>query len=63
GDSIPLSTIQRELALKPAGFSKLRAVLRDGTHATSRALMELRVEYVSGKGRGAKSFLVKHQAA
>ena len=63
GESIPLSTIQRELGLTPSGLSKLRSVLRDASHATYRALRELGVEYVSGKGRGAKSFLVKQQPA
>ncbi|BBZ94527.1 hypothetical protein ACMA5K_27155 [Bradyrhizobium diazoefficiens] len=63
GESVPLSTIQRELALKPAGLSKLREVLRNDTHATSKALVELGVKYVSGRGPGAKSFLVKQQVA
>jgi hypothetical protein len=59
-----MTAVQRELGLKPKGLEKLRSALRDATHATTKALRELGVEYItSGKGRGAKSYLLKHQAA
>jgi hypothetical protein len=61
--STSMSAIQRELGLKAKGLEKLKAVLRDASHATTQTLKTLGVEYSSCRGRGAKSFLVKHQAA
>jgi hypothetical protein len=59
-----MTAVQRELGLKPKGLEKLRSALKDASHATSKALRELDVEYITfGRGRGAKSSLVKHQAA
>lgn len=63
GECVPMTAVQRALGLKPRGMDKLRAVLRNASHATCKALHEIGVEYVSGRGRGAKSFLVKHEAA
>jgi hypothetical protein len=60
----PMSHIQRELGLQPDGMRALRTVLRDKEHATTKALQQVGVEYVTrGQGRGAKSFLVKHAPA
>lgn len=60
----PMSFIQRELGVKPGGLKKLKEVLRDKTHATTKALQAIGVQYVvRGAGRGAKSYLVKEQAA
>ena len=48
----------------PDGMRALRTVLRDKEHATTKALQQVGVEYVTrGQGRGAKSFLVKHAPA
>jgi hypothetical protein len=59
-----LTTLQRELGLKPRGLAKLREVLRDASHATTQTLKAMDVEYITrGKTRAAKSFLVKHQPA
>jgi hypothetical protein len=60
GDT-PMSTVRRELALKPNAVKKLQETLRDTAHKTTRALRAIGVEYdVRGAGRGARSFLVKH---
>lgn len=59
-----MSAIQRELGLKQSAFGKLRTVLNDAKHATTVKLKEMGVDYVvRGRGRGSKSFLVKHHAA
>jgi hypothetical protein len=55
----PLSLIKRELGLKPNGMKALTACLRDAEHPTTKALEAMKVKYVGGKGRGAKSYLVK----
>jgi hypothetical protein len=50
----------REFGLKPQQRKELQKVLRDENHATTLALRTIGVTYGSeGKGRGAKSFLVK----
>jgi len=59
----PLSVLRRTLSLSDTGLKRLKEVLRDKDHATSQALSAIGVEYVSNRGRGAKSFLVKHEAA
>ncbi|MBR1169143.1 hypothetical protein [Bradyrhizobium liaoningense] len=62
--STPLSVIRRELSLTDTGLKKLKEVLGKKEHPTSKALSAIGVEYVvTGRGRGAKSFLVKHEAA
>jgi hypothetical protein len=55
----PLSLIKRELRLNPNGMKTLTACLRDAEHPTTKALEAMNVKYVGGKGRGAKSYLVK----
>jgi len=37
----------------------LTACLRDVEHPATKALEAMKVKYVGGKGRGAKSYLVK----
>ncbi|WP_029585799.1 hypothetical protein [Bradyrhizobium sp. URHD0069] len=60
----PLSAIRRELSLSETAFKKLRETLGNKDHTTTKALSALGVEYlVTGRGRGAKSFLAKHQPA
>lgn len=55
-----MSLIGREFGLKPHQRKDLQKALRDDNHPTSLKLKELGVTYGSeGKGRGAKSFLVK----
>jgi hypothetical protein len=63
GEIVPMPAVQRALGLTPGGLSSLREVLRDVAHPTTKDLTDQSVEYVPGKGRGAKSYLVKHQAA
>lgn len=59
----PMSFIRSELGLTTSAAKKLRDVLRDDSHDLTRSLAHLNVRYVStGKGRGAKSFLLKHSA-
>jgi hypothetical protein len=59
-----MSTIQRELGLKCHALRALKETLRDASHVTTQALRAVGVRYeVSGVGRGARSFLVKQQAA
>lgn len=61
---VSMSLVQRELGLKPKGLEKLRGVLRDCGHPTTRALAQMGVKLVTqGRTRGAKTFLVKHEAA
>jgi hypothetical protein len=59
----PLSAIKRELSLSDTGLKKLRETLGKKDHATTKALSALGVEYLAGGGRGAKSFLSKHEPA
>jgi len=55
-----LSLISREFGLKPHQRKDLQKMLRDENHATTLTLKGLGVTYGSeGKGKGAKSFLVK----
>lgn len=55
-----MSLIGREFGLKPHQRKDLQKALRDENHPTTLKLKELGVTYGSeGKGRGAKSFLVK----
>jgi hypothetical protein len=55
-----MNLISREFGLKPHERKDLQKVLRDEDHATTLALKAVGVTYGSeGKGRGAKSFLVK----
>lgn len=55
-----MSLIGREFGLKPHQRKDLQKALRDGNHRTTLKLRELGVTYGSeGKGRGAKSFLLK----
>jgi hypothetical protein len=59
-----LSSVKRELDLSPSKLKDLKAVLRDTDHPTTIALRNIGVSYVvRGAGRGAKSFLIKEQAA
>lgn len=58
--TMPMPMIQRELGLTSAQVKKLREVLNDSAHDTTQALASLCVRYeVQGRGRGAKSYLVK----
>lgn len=62
--STPLTAIKRELSLTDTGLKRLKEVLGNKQHPTTKALNVISVEYaVTGRGRGAKSFLVKHEAA
>lgn len=55
-----MSLIGREFGLKPHQRKDLQKALRDENHPTTLKLREFGVTYGSeGKGRGAKSFLVK----
>ncbi|MCK1336703.1 hypothetical protein IVB38_11865 [Bradyrhizobium sp. 38] len=55
-----MSLIGREFGLKPYQRKDLQKALRDENHPTTLKLKQLGVTYGSeGKGRGAKSFLVK----
>lgn len=55
-----MSLICREFGLKPSQRTDIQKVLRDENHPTTLKLKELGVTYGSeGKGRGAKSFLMK----
>jgi hypothetical protein len=58
-----MSVIGREFGLKPQQRKDLQKVLRDENHPTTLALKTAGVTYGSeGKGRGAKSFLLKSAA-
>jgi hypothetical protein len=62
--STAMPNIQRELGLGTSKLKELKAVLRDASHPTTAALRDIGVEYVvRGAGRGAKSYLIKDQAA
>jgi len=56
--------IQRELSLDRSKLKKLKEALSKSDHPTTTALRNIGVGYVvRGAGRGAKSFLIKDQAA
>ncbi|HEY7158490.1 MAG TPA: hypothetical protein VH575_31385 [Gemmataceae bacterium] len=56
----PMSFVKSELGLTPSGVKDLQGVLRDDNHALTKALGDLGVRYMtSGKGRGARSSLLK----
>ncbi|MBR0899961.1 hypothetical protein JQ616_33840 [Bradyrhizobium tropiciagri] len=62
--STPLTAIKRELSLSDTALKKLKEALGNKEHSTTKALCAISVEYtVTGRGRGAKSYLVKHEAA
>jgi hypothetical protein len=62
--STPMSKIRDELGLEASALRALKETLRDASHATTQALRALGGRYEGGGvGRGAKSLLVKHQAA
>ncbi|MDH2406967.1 hypothetical protein ABIB85_007524 [Bradyrhizobium sp. JR1.5] len=55
-----MNVIGREFSLKPQQRKDLQKLLRDENHGTTLALRSIGVTYGSeGKGRGAKSFLLK----
>jgi hypothetical protein len=55
-----MSLISREFGLKPHQRKDLQKTLRDENSPTTLKLKELGITYISeGKGRGAKSFLLK----
>jgi hypothetical protein len=55
-----MNAIGREFGLKPHQKKDLQKVLRNENHETTLALKALGVTYGSeGKGKGAKSFLLK----
>ena len=56
----PMSFIRSELGLTSSAVRNLRTVLRDDAHELTKSLAHLGVRYVTtGKGRGAKSYLLK----
>ncbi len=56
----PMSFIKSELGLTQSAAKDLRGVLRDDDHDLTRSLAHLGVRYMTtGKGRGARSYLVK----
>ena len=56
----PMSFIKSELGLTPSAVKDLRGVLRDEDHDLTKTLAHLGVRYLTtGKGRGAKSYLLK----
>ena len=58
-----MSTVKAELGLTDNTLRKLKEVLGKTDHRTTAALRDIGVRYVvRGKGRGAKSFLIKDQA-
>lgn len=55
-----MKNIAREFGLQPHALKDLQKVLRDENHATTLSLKSVGVTYGSeGKGKGAKSFLLK----
>ncbi|MGO3931212.1 hypothetical protein [Rhodopseudomonas pseudopalustris] len=59
----PITKVLRALDIDQGSLKKIREKLNEPSSALSEGLWSINVEYVSGKGRGAKSYLVKHQAA
>jgi hypothetical protein len=57
--AVPLSTVQQDLQLSSVSVKKLRETLNNGEHLTTQTLKEMRVNYISGIGRGSKSYLMK----
>lgn len=56
----PMSLIRCELGLTSSAVKDLRGVLRDEDHDLTKTLAHLGVRYLTtGKGRGAKSYLLK----
>jgi len=56
-----MSLIKKELGLSTKALDKMRETLRNQDHLLTKQLAELRVTYmVSGVGRGARSYLLKH---
>jgi hypothetical protein len=59
-----MSTVRDQLNLKDSAFKSLKEVLRDDLHPLTTALRDMGVRYfVRGKGRGARAYLMKDQAA
>ncbi len=59
-----MATVKAELSLTDNALKKLKEVLGRADHPTTTALRDIGVRYVViGKGRGAKSYLIKDQAA
>ena len=54
-----MSLIQKELSLSKRALKDLQATLGDADHPLTRALAELGVSYVPGRGRGSRSYLLK----
>ncbi len=58
---VSMGSIQKEFCLSNDAMKDLRKALRNAEHPLSKALAELGVAYVvTGAGRGARSYLVKH---
>jgi len=56
----PMSHVRSELGLTASALKDLQGVLRDDGHDLTRSLAGLRVRYMTtGKGRGARSYLLK----
>jgi hypothetical protein len=56
----PMSFIKSELGLTASAVKELRGVLRDDDHDLTKSLASLGVRYLTtGKGRGARSYLLK----
>ena len=52
--------MSRSGGLKPSAVKDLRNVLRDDDHYLTKTLAQVGVRYLStGKGRGARSYLLK----
>jgi hypothetical protein len=59
-----MSTVKGELGLSDNTLRKLKEVLGKSDHPTTTVLREMGVRYVvRGKGRGARGYLIKDQAA
>jgi hypothetical protein len=59
-----MTRVKDELDLNDSAFKKLKEVLGKADHPTTTALRDMGVRYVViGKGRGAKSYLMKDRAA
>ena len=59
-----MSTVRGELDLNDSTLKKLKEVLGRADHPTTTALRDIGVRYVViGKGRGAKSYLIKDRTA
>jgi len=56
----PMSFVRSELGLTASAVKDLQGVLRDDGHDLTRSLAHLGVRYMTtGKGRGARSYLLK----